>query len=66
MLRLSCKCRDYVAATAELQKVDLTKLDEAQRKALFINLCACPCCACLRLAAAVHCLCTQPAALARS
>ena len=32
-------CRDYVAATAELQKVDLSVLDEAQRKALFINLC---------------------------
>ena len=31
-------CREYAAATSELQKVDLASLNENQRKALFINL----------------------------
>ena len=31
-------CREYAAATTELQKVDLSGLGESQRKALFINL----------------------------
>ena len=38
LLRAVCMCREYAAATTELQKVDLSSLSVPQRKALFINL----------------------------